>query len=112
LTEELWNLIKLKPDLKRVLVNEPSRHLGPNGPGSQLFSKKDLQRTIAQMLFQDSGYNVNDSQIMENLTRAVKNKLHKCVLVPTGMFDNRGTALLSGHTAYALVELKCYTTHR
>ncbi|CAG7853021.1 SubName: Full=Uncharacterized protein {ECO:0000313/EMBL:CCA70887.1} [Serendipita indica DSM 11827] len=77
LTEQLWALIKAKPELKRLLVNEPSRHLGPMGAGMQLFSKKDLQRTIAEHLFNDGSYDLNDPVVMDNLTRAVKNKLHK-----------------------------------
>ncbi|KIM30026.1 hypothetical protein M408DRAFT_328446 [Serendipita vermifera MAFF 305830] len=77
LTEQLWTLIKTKPELKRVLVNEPTRFLGPHGAAGSLFSKKDLQKTIAEQLFNDGTYDLNDQMIMENLTRAVKNKLHK-----------------------------------
>lgn len=80
LTEQLWALIKAKPELKRLLVNEPSRHLGPMGAGMQLFSKKDLQRTIAEHLFNDGSYDFSDPVVMDNLTRAVKNKLHKYVI--------------------------------
>jgi hypothetical protein len=79
LTERLWALIKSKPELKRVLVNEPTRFLGPHGAATQLFSKKDLQRTIAEHLFSDGMYDLSDQAVMDNLTRAVKNKLHKWV---------------------------------
>ncbi|KAG8851370.1 hypothetical protein FRB91_008001 [Serendipita sp. 411] len=77
LTEQLWALIKANNELKRVLVNEPTRFLGPHGAVTQLFSKKDLQQTIAKELFDDGSYNLLDPVVMSNLTRAVKNKLHK-----------------------------------
>jgi hypothetical protein len=79
LTEQLWALIKMKSELKRVLVNEPTRFLGPHGAAGSIFSKKDLQKTIAEQLFNDGTYDLSDPIIMDNLTRAVKNKLHKWV---------------------------------
>lgn len=92
----------MKPELKRVLVNEPTRYLGPHGAAGSLFSKKDLQKTIAEQLFNDGTYDLSDQTIMENLTRAVKNKLHKYVPILIAWPDSDSLCLCSSQNSDAL----------
>jgi len=76
MTNQLWQMIKDDLELRPVLATETTKSLVAPTKSSITYSKKDLQRRIAEILWKDT-YDTNDPQILENLTRAVKNKIHK-----------------------------------
>ena len=76
MTNQLWQMIKDDLDLRPVLANETTKSLVAPTKSSMTYSKKDLQRRIAETLWKDT-HDITDPQILENLTRAVKNKVHK-----------------------------------
>ena len=76
MTNQLWVMIKDDLELRPVLATETTKSLVTPTKNSITYSKKDLQRRIAETLWKDT-HDINDPQILENLTRAVKNKIHK-----------------------------------
>lgn len=76
MTNQLWQMIKDDLELRPVLATETIKTLVAPTKSSITYSKKDLQRRIAETLWKDT-YDTDDPQILENLTRAVKNKIHK-----------------------------------
>lgn len=76
MTNQLWQMIKDDFELRPVLATETTKSLVTPTKSSITYSKKDLQRRIAETLWKDT-HDINDPQILENLTRAVKNKIHK-----------------------------------
>lgn len=76
MTNQLWQMIKEDLELRPVLATETTKSLVTPTKSSMTYSKKDLQRRIAETLWKDT-HDINDPQILENLTRAVKNKIHK-----------------------------------
>jgi len=76
MTNQLWQMIKEDLELRPVLATETTKSLVTPTKSSMTYSKKDLQRRIAETLWKDT-HDISDLQILENLTRAVKNKIHK-----------------------------------
>jgi len=76
MTNQLWQMIKDDPELRPVLATDTTKSLIATTKNSITYSKKDLQRRLAETLWKDT-HDINDPQILDNLTRAVKNKIHK-----------------------------------